>query len=77
MSDPPEGTLDRKKPPEHAASTSADPPQEPSFVLGDGIDWYAIVADLIRRGRRMYSDQGHERTETRCEQRFTRKPLRW
>jgi hypothetical protein len=77
MSDPPEGTLDRKKPPQHAASASANPPLEPSFVLGDGIDSYAIAADLIRRGRRMYSDQGTRRTETRCEQRFTRKPLRW
>jgi hypothetical protein len=77
MPDPLGGTLDRKKPPQHAASASANPPLKPSFVLGDEIDSYAIVADLIRRGRRMYSDQGTRRTETRCEQRFTRKPLRW
>jgi hypothetical protein len=77
MSDPLEGTLDRKKPPQHAASASANPLLEPSFVLDDGIDSYAIVADLIRRVRRMYSDQGTRRTETRSERQFTRKPLRW
>jgi hypothetical protein len=76
MSDSLGGALDRKKPPQHAASASANPLLEPSFVLGGGIDPYAIVADLIRRVRRMYSDQGTRRTETRCEQRFTRKPLR-